>query len=161
MNRYELQVRGETVHLTFKRTNDSRRLHGYTDKKPNLFGILAAMCCTAETPLSLSPGWWTSSPYCNGRSCSLRGVAFCTRRDAWSSQQGRHRALAEALETVAPDVREEIVAAFTAEEARRAAPPKGPDRLPRTAAPKPPRLSQRQLLARICSLLERQIGEPA
>ena len=42
MNRYDIQVRGETVHIEFRRVNDSRRIAG-TNKKPNLFGIRSAM----------------------------------------------------------------------------------------------------------------------
>ena len=57
MNKYSLEVRGETVHLTFTRVNDSRRLgSSNSHKNPNLFGISAAMLCEADVPLAFAVG---------------------------------------------------------------------------------------------------------
>jgi hypothetical protein len=164
MNRYQLTVRGETVHLTFKRINDSRRLHSYqTSKKPNLFGIRAAMVCRIEVPPSLAPQWWRVGDVLRDHPYSAQGTGFCYRADQWNSTRGRHEAIKEALGPWCDDgqLRGEIMTAFLAEEQRRAAPPKGPATQPKTAAPKPRRPSQRQLLARAVALLEQIAQRPA
>ena len=131
MNLYDIQVRGETVHLEFRRINDSRRLqHYYTTKTPNLFNIRGVMRCSIEVPAEWGGKWWMehypTERYRGG------GLAFCHKNDRWKSIQGRHESLAGALETLPPDLRKEIVAAFTAEEAKRAK-VKGPDTQPKTA----------------------------
>ena len=46
MNKYDLIVRGEKIHIEFERINDSRRIGSFrydTNKRPNLFKIKAAM----------------------------------------------------------------------------------------------------------------------
>jgi hypothetical protein len=164
MNRYQLTVRGETVHLTFKRINDSRRLTPGLRKNPNLFGVRAAMLCSMELPCALSPEWWRTSEHNPaGGPHWVQGVAYCSRKDRWSSLQGRHRALADALDYYghSEELNAEIKAAFTEEERKRMPKPKGPERTPRTAKPKPRRPGQRQLLARAVALLEQIAQRPA
>ena len=157
MNRYSLEVRGQAVHLTFTRINDSRRLeHYYGCKKPNLFGIRAAMLCHTEIPGVLSPKWQEYDYRRRGNPVSLRGASFCSRKDQWKSQTGRHRALTEALKEdlwIDNSLREEIVAAFTAEEARRTK-VKGPARQPKTYKPKPRRPGLREVLAGLQEAIE-------
>ena len=158
MNKYSLEVRGETVHLTFTRINDSRRLEGHCgNKRPNLFGISAAMLCSADIPLAFSPRWAETASGKAGSSLPLSGVGFCSGKDQWKSQTGRHRALAEALKDdfwIEASLREEIVAAFTAEEKRRTK-VKGPARQQKTSGPKPRRPGLRKVLAGIQELLDK------
>jgi hypothetical protein len=158
MNRYSLEVRGQTVRLTFTRINDSRRLeHYYGHKNPNLFGVRAAMLCHAEIPAVFAPKWQATESGKAGRSLPLGGVGFCSRKDQWKSQTGRHRALNEALKDdlwIEASLRDEIVAAFTAEEARRTK-VKGPSRQQKTSGPKPRRPGLRKMLAQLQETLER------
>ncbi len=158
MNKYSLEVRGQAVHLTFTRINDSRRLKDYyLHKNPNLFGVRAAMLCYANIPATLSPKWQETESGKGERSLPLHGVGFCSRKDQWKSQTGRHRALAEALKDdfwIEASLREEIVAAFTAEEQRRTK-VKGPARQQKTSGPKPRRPGLRKVLAGIQELLEK------
>jgi len=157
MNKYSLEVRGETVHLTFTRVNDSRRLgSSNSHKNPNLFGISAAMLCEADVPLAFSPRWAETVSGKAGRSLPLSGVGFCSRQDQWKSQTGRHRALTEALKDdfwIEASLREEIVAAFTAEEKRRTK-VKGPARQQKTSGPKPRRPGLRKVLADLQKSIE-------
>ena len=164
MNRYSLEVRGETVHLTFTRINDSRRLESCgSDKRPNLFGVRAAMLCKAQIPVAFSPRWQETSSGRDGHPLPLNGVAFCSRKDQWKSQTGRHRALSEALKgdlwRIDNALRAEIVTAFTAEEARRTK-LKGPASQPKTAKPKPRRPGLRKVLAQLEKTLDRLAAAP-
>jgi hypothetical protein len=155
---YNLIVRGESVRVQFKRINDSRRLDTCeTRKNPNLFGVRSALKCSIDVPKALVAEFWKEwcDKYGYGK-VTYRGEAFCTWRDKWNSQHGRHSALAEALRwdhNMDESLAEEIKAAFIAEEARRAPKPKGPSQQPRK--PKAPRVGMRQLLTRLCDLLEK------
>ena len=157
MNKYSLEVRGQTVHLTFTRINDSRRLeHYYGCKKPNLFGVRAVMLCQVNVPAALSPKWQEMSMGREVRPLPLAGAGFCSRKDQWKSQTGRHRALTEALKEdlwIEASLREEIVSAFTAEEARRMK-VKGPARQPKTYKPKPRRPGLREVLSGLQEAIE-------
>lgn len=159
---YRLQVRGETVTITFKRINDSRRLPEFysvnSRKKPNLFHIRAAMLCSVDLPLTLAPDWYKNSPCAfNPR---FSGLAYCHRRDDWRSKTGRHESLRSALHYLDHDkaLNGEIMAAFLAEEKRREK-VKGPARTPRTAKPKPRRTerSLRAILAELRAALDRAL----
>ena len=158
MNRYSLEVRGQAVHLTFTRVNDSRRLDKYDGhKKPNLFGVRAAMLCQAKIPAVFAPKWQATESGKVGLSLPLSGVGFCSRKDQWKSQTGRHRALNEALKDdlwIEASLRDEIVAAFTAEEQRRTK-VKGPARQQKTSGPKPRRPGLRKVLAQLEKTLDR------
>lgn len=151
MAEYQLTVRGETVHVTFKRINDSRRLRGLmTPKDPNLFGIRAAMVCWITAPPSIA-----AEPFLGQLAGICRGVAYCHYSDRWKSQRGRHISLSDALSMWGNDkaLRQEIWEAFLAEEKRRMK-AKGPARIPRTAQPKLRRNSHRQVLSRAVDALE-------
>lgn len=144
MAEYQLAVRGEAVHVTFKRINDSRRLRYYhTDKDPNLFGVRAAMVCTIK-----------SKGLLNGL-VEAKGAAFCYHLDRWNAERGRHEAIKDAFANwhFDKELRREIWQAFLAEEKRRMK-AKGPARIPRTAQPKLRRNSHRQVLSRAVDALE-------
>ena len=157
MNRYDLAIRGEQVHLEFTRINDSRRLHPhFTQKRPNLFGVQCAMQCRGLLPPSMASPWWKENY--PEKEYPFQGAAFCSRKDEWSALKGRHTALHDALRDrfdYLPGLADEIVAAFTAEEARRTK-VKGLARKPKTAKPKArQRPSMRQILMRLQETLEK------
>ena len=159
MNRYDLIIRGETVHIEFERINDSRRLGGGkfgTNKKPNLFKIKAAMGCTINLPVALCPDWVSESYRLDYPTFPFNGVSFCSVMDDWSPVKGRHKALAEALQYSGHDdeLNREITDAFTAEEAKRTK-VKGPARIPKTAKPKPRRKSTLERIADALEILTR------
>ncbi len=154
MSFYDVQVRGETVHIEFKRINDSQqRLRFGTGKQPNLFKIRRAMGCLVEMPMALCPGWAKEDGV---MAVPFSGMSFCHISDAWSARAGRHHALKDALTYDGCDVQlnEEITAAFTLLEASRMK-VKGPASKPKTAKPKPPRPSLRKVLAQLQETLER------
>ncbi len=162
MNTYDLSVRGETVHVEFKKVNDSRRLRNVsgTNKNPNLFGIRAAMACYVQVPVALSPKWAETSSGANGHPLPLNGVGFCTYQDKWSSKRGRHEAIKDALSGdywITGDLRGEIMQAFLAAEAERMPKVKAPKFTPKTRKPKP---GLRATMARMCELLEK-LAHPA
>jgi hypothetical protein len=163
MNKYELLVRGEIVRIEFERINDSRRLDHYkfgtTQKKPNLFGVRAVMHCQVTLPIALCPDWVKKGSY-QYTEFPFKGMAFCSRKDLWSSLKGRHTALSDALtySSAEPALNAEIVDAFTLAESARAK-VKGPARMPKTAKPKPRRPSKRQsTFERIADALEKIVG---
>jgi hypothetical protein len=153
MNKYDLTVRGEKIHIEFERINDSRRMadHRFSTKKtPNLFKIKAAMACRVDMPFALTPDWCKN--YQRG-TWPFTGMGLCFHKDAWSAKKGRHRSLAEALDYPGCDkeLNAEITVAFSVEETRRTK-VKGPARIPKTAKPKPRR---RSTLERIADALEK------
>ena len=114
------------------------------------------MLCRLDFPVSFSHAWQETQSGKGGRSLPLSGVGFCSRKDQWKSQTGRHRALTEALKDdlwIESSLREEIVAAFTAEEARRTK-VKGPARQPKTYKPKSRRPGLREALSDLQQAVE-------
>ena len=156
MNRYDLLVRGETIHIEFRRINDSRRLPAYGNaKNPNLFRIKGAVLCCVKVPKALCPEW---AAKCSSPSFPFNGFAYCWHKDDWSARKGRHHSLAGALDYPGHDdiMNAEIVSAFTlAEQARTKV--KGPARTPKTAKPKARRKST---FERIADALEKLMRMP-
>ena len=150
MSLYHLNIRGEDVVLRFTRINDSRRIDSYyTDKTPNLFGIIGAVHCAITLPASLAPAWWAERHHTE---YTKHGTGFCHWSDRWESQKGRHKALTEALGSVPHAA--EIWNAFLSEEARRAK-VVGPASKPRTRKPKARQPGPRETWERIANALEK------
>jgi hypothetical protein len=156
MNKYDLIVRGYNIHIEFARINDSRRINDCsrhnTNKRPNLFGIKAAMGCKVSMPLALCPDWCKAGVTPGFGPFPFTGVGFCFHKDKWSPMKGRHRSLADALSYPGCDkeLNADITIAFSEEETRRTK-VKGPARIPKTAKPKPRR---RSTMERIADALE-------
>jgi len=155
---YMLSVDGQEVKLEFTVINDSRRLHEYnTHKKPNLFGVVAAVVCIVDVPKELTPKYWRESD--KDTPWSAKGTSFCHWSDEFNAQTGRHRAIKEALldwsekYLSSPEDRRiagKIWLAFVAEEKKRIK-VKGPERMPRKPKARQPRIVE--VLGRISDQL--------